>query len=65
MVGLIVGGIMLAIGIFLLGRPMLMPQRAVTGSRWLELAFAAFFLLRGGMNVHAALRSRGAPEERR
>jgi hypothetical protein len=62
-IGLTVGVVMLSIGIFLLARPLFVPG-AVTSSRWLDVAFAAFFLVRGGMNVRLALRARGDPERR-
>ncbi|HJU90160.1 MAG TPA: hypothetical protein VJ672_12245 [Gemmatimonadaceae bacterium] len=57
-IGLIIGVFMIGLAIFLLSRPLFPPGTPVTTARWLDVAFAAFFLLRGGMNVRAALRSR-------
>lgn len=57
-IGLIIGVLMIGLAIFLLSRPLFPPGTPVTTARWLDVAFAAFFLLRGGMNVRAALRSR-------
>ena len=62
-VGLVIGVAMIAIALFLLARPFFPPGTPVTTTRWLDLAFAAFFLLRGGMNVRAALRARGEPSD--
>lgn len=60
---IVVGVIMLGLGLYLAGRPLLVPGRPVTTSRWLDLAFALFFMLRGVMNIRAARRfvARGAP----
>jgi hypothetical protein len=63
-IGLVIGSVMIGIAIFLLTRPLFPPGGPVTTARWLDLAFAAFFLLRGGMNVRAALRARGDAPER-
>jgi hypothetical protein len=60
-IGLVIGSVMIGIAIFLLTRPLFPPGTPVTTARWLDLAFAAFFLVRGGMNVRAALRARREP----
>lgn len=57
LVALVVGVLMIGLALFLVVRQVL-PQGPVTSSRWLDLAFAAFFLVRGGMNVRGALRAR-------
>lgn len=69
------GVIMLALGLFLGARPLLSPGRPLTSSRWLDLVFALFFVVRGLMNIRASrrYRARGAapgsvdppPSERR
>ena len=58
-VALVLGLLMIALGLFLALRPLLAPGRPVTASRWLDIAFALFFLLRGAMNVRSARRPRG------
>ena len=60
-IGLVIGVVMIGIAVFLLARPFFPPGTPVTTTRWLDLAFAAFFLLRGGMNLRAALRARAEP----
>lgn len=54
---LVVGLIMMALGAFVALRPLWAGPRPLTAERWLDVAFAAFFLLRGWMNVRAALRA--------
>lgn len=50
---LALGAILIVIGAYVALRPLL-GGAPVTGSRLLDMAFAAFFLLRGVMNVRAA-----------
>lgn len=59
-VTLVIGLLMIALGLFLAVRPLVAPGRPVTASRWLDMAFALFFLLRGALNVRAARRARAA-----
>lgn len=53
---LILGLLMIGIGAYIGLRPLLGDGRPVTPSRWLDLAFAAFFIIRGLMNVRTARR---------
>ena len=55
---LVLGVIMIGLGAYVAVRPLLPSHRVLTGSRWLDAAFALFFLLRGWMNVRSALRSK-------
>jgi hypothetical protein len=55
---LVLGVIMIGLGAYVAVLPLLPSHRALTGSRWLDVAFAAFFILRGWMNVRSALRSK-------
>ena len=57
-VTLVSGLLMIALGLFLAVRPLVAPGRPVTASRWLDMAFALFFLLRGALNVRSARRAR-------
>ncbi len=53
------GVAMILLGVWIAIRPLIPPSRPITSERWLDVAFAAFFLIRGGMNVRTALRTRG------
>jgi uncharacterized membrane protein HdeD (DUF308 family) len=53
---LAIGLVMMAIGAFVAFRPFWAGPRPLSSSRWLDVAFAAFFLIRGLMNVRTALR---------
>ena len=55
---LVLGVIMIGLGAYIALSPMLPVYRVSTGSRWLDAAFALFFLLRGWMNVRSALRAK-------
>ena len=55
---LVLGVIMIGLGAYVAVRPLLPSHRVLTGSRWLDAAFALFFILRGWMNVRSALRSK-------
>ena len=58
---LVLGLAMIGLGAYIALRPLLDSGRALTGTRWLDMAFAFVFLLRGVMNVQSARRSaRGA-----
>ena len=57
-VTLVLGVIMFAIGLFVAIRPLLTHNSVLLGVRWLDLAFAAVFMLRGVINVRTALAHR-------
>jgi uncharacterized membrane protein HdeD (DUF308 family) len=57
---LVLGVVMIAIGVYVAVRPLLPAAAAITSARWLDVAFAAFFIIRGAMNVRSALREKGA-----
>lgn len=53
----VLGVVMFALGAFVAIRP-LWVKLPLTGTRWLDMAFALVFMLRGAMNVRAARRPR-------
>ena len=57
---LALGAILILIGLYLALRPLVGAGTPVTSSRFLDMAFAVFFLIRGAMNVRVARRSRVA-----
>lgn len=59
-VTLVLGAIMFAIGLFVAVRPLFTHNGVLMGARWLDVAFAAVFMLRGVINVRTAMRRRGA-----
>jgi hypothetical protein len=61
-IALIVGIVMMLMGAYIALHPLWAGPRPLSPSRLLDLVFAAFFLLRGWMNVRSALnRPRGGP----
>lgn len=54
---LALGAILIGIGVYLAMRPLVGTGAPITSSRWLDMAFAVFFLIRGVMNVRTATRS--------
>lgn len=54
---LALGAILIGIGVYLALRPLVGTGAPITSSRWLDMAFAVFFLIRGAMNVRTATRS--------
>jgi len=54
--GLVLGAVMIAIGVYVAARPLWNPL-PVTGSRVLDMALAALFLLRGFMNLRVIRRT--------
>ena len=58
---LAIGATMMALGAYVALRPLWAGPRPLTASRWLDMAAAAFFLLRGWMNVRGALRTPRRP----
>jgi hypothetical protein len=59
MLRFVIGVALLAIGGYVAVHPLFKHGATVTGARWLDMAFAIAFLLRGVMNVRSALRRRG------
>lgn len=57
---IITGAIMFALGIFVALRPLWTNNGILTGTRWLDLAFAIVFMLRGVINVRTGLTRRRA-----
>jgi len=54
---LVLGWIMIALGAYVALHPLWSHGRPVTPSIWLDMAFAAVFLLRGFMNVRGRQRT--------
>ena len=54
---LVLGVVMMVLGAVVALRPLWAPGRPLTGSTWLDVAFAVLFLLRGVMNVQSARRA--------
>jgi hypothetical protein len=55
---LTLGVVMFAIGVFVAVRPLWSHNAVFLGARWLDLTFAAVFMLRGAVNVRTALSRR-------
>ena len=53
---LAIGLAMMALGAFIALRPLWAGPQPLSSSRWIDVAFALFFLLRGLMNVQGARR---------
>ncbi|GAC1478230.1 MAG: hypothetical protein NVS1B4_21810 [Gemmatimonadaceae bacterium] len=51
---LVMGVTLLALGVYVAVRLILVPGRPLTHSLPIDVAFAAFFIIRGAMNVRAA-----------
>jgi hypothetical protein len=60
-VALGLGVVMMGLGAFVALRPLWAGPAPLSSSRWLDAAFAFFFLLRGWMNVRSALRTARPP----
>lgn len=56
----LLGVTMFAIGLYVAVRPLWTHNSVVTGARWLDIAFAAVFMLRGALNVRIAAQRRSA-----
>jgi uncharacterized membrane protein HdeD (DUF308 family) len=54
LLSLVLGVLMLVLGVFLSVRPFWAHGVPFTGARWLDVAFALVFVLRGLMNVSSA-----------
>ena len=59
-----IGVVMLLLGAFVALRPLWAGPRPLSASRWLDAAFALFFMVRGWMNVRPARRRAAAPAPR-
>jgi uncharacterized membrane protein HdeD (DUF308 family) len=57
-IGLVLGVIMFAIGLFVAVRPLWTHDGVLLGSRALDFLFAIVFMLRGVLNVRTALNRR-------
>ena len=55
---LVLGWVMIALGAYVAVHPLWSHGSPVTTSLWLDMAFAALFLLRGVMNVRGVRRVR-------
>jgi hypothetical protein len=53
---LVLGWVMIALGLYVAVHPLWSHGKPVTTSIWLDMGFAAVFLLRGVMNVRAKRR---------
>jgi len=58
-IALVLGVIMVALGAWLLVSAFVLRRGPITSSVWLDLAFALFFILRGGMNLRSGRRHTG------
>lgn len=52
---LVLGAVMFALGAYVAVRPLWI-KAPLTGARWLDMAFALVFMLRGAMNLRSARR---------
>ena len=57
-IGLVLGVIMFAIGLFVAVRPLWTHDGVLLGSRFLDFVFAIVFMLRGAINVRTSLNRR-------
>jgi len=55
----VLGVILCALGLFIALRPLFTHNAVLTSARWLDVAFAFVFLVRGVMNIKSALNRRG------
>ena len=58
-IAFVLGVVMVALGAWLLVSAFLLRRGPVTSSIWLDLAFALFFILRGGMTLRSGRRHAG------
>ncbi|MDB4878524.1 MAG: hypothetical protein JWM41_4970 [Gemmatimonadetes bacterium] len=57
-ISLVLGVVLFGLGLFIAVRPIWTHNGVLTGTRWLDMAFAVVFMLRGAINVRTALRRR-------
>lgn len=50
-IGLAIGVVMIGIGLYIGARTLVGTAVPLTGTRWLDLAFSVFFILRGALQV--------------
>jgi len=50
-IGLAIGAVMIGLGLYIGARTLAGGATPLTGTRWLDLAFAVFFILRGALAV--------------
>ena len=56
-IALVLGVLMVALGAWLVASVLVLGRPPVTSSKWLDVAFAAFFILRGAMNLSSGRRA--------
>ena len=54
---LLLGVLQVGVGVFIATRPLIGAGSPLTSSRLLDMAFAAYFLIRGAMNLRNAFRA--------
>ena len=59
-VTLVLGVIMFGLGLYVALHPLWTHNALITGTRWLDMAFAVVFMLRGVLNVRTAMSRRQA-----
>ena len=59
---LVLGWVMIALGAYVAVHPLWSHGKPVTMSIWLDMAFAALFLLRGAMNLRSIKRKQPSVE---
>jgi uncharacterized membrane protein HdeD (DUF308 family) len=57
-ISLVTGVVLFGLGLYVAIRPLFTHNGVLTETRWLDMTFAAVFLLRGAMNVRTAMRRR-------
>jgi hypothetical protein len=57
---MVLGVILFGLGAFIAVRPLFTHYAVLTSARWLDMTFAAVFMLRGALNVKTALGRRAA-----
>lgn len=60
---LVIGLIMVGLGAYIALRLLWMGGAPMTGTRWLDLAFGAFFAFRGALNIRSARRLQAVTRE--
>ena len=50
-IGLFISGVMIALGIFVLGRLLINPAQPLTGTVMIDFAFGVFFIARGAVHL--------------
>ena len=61
---MVVGVIMVALGAYIALRLVWMGGAPLTGRRWMDFSFGAFFVLRGALNIRSARRIQAIDAER-